>query len=112
MALKDPKIRRVCPFAAQTCTKKVGCDVFARAMVRVDNADDKLRALNCVRRGVHLFADEVKAGEMHVYLHSDEKRERYARGVRTQLHTTRRRGLQSPLPEPFGAAAAAAGVGE
>ncbi len=102
MATKDPKIRRVCPFAAQTCTKKVGCDVFDRALVRVDNADDKLRALNCSRRGVHLFADEVKAGELKPYEHSDQDRERYARGVRSQIHTTRRRSLQAPLPEPFG----------
>ena len=110
MAPKDTWIKKVCPFAAQTCTKKVGCDVFDKAVVRVDNADDRLRALNCGRRGMHLFADEVTTKVLKPREHTDKDRERYARGVRSQLHTIRRRNLQAPLPTPFGAAAASGGV--
>lgn len=97
MVAKDLRIKRVCPFAAQSCTRKVGCGIFTEAVVHPDNLDEKLRALNCNERGVHLFADEVKAKELRPFVHTQLDRDRYARTVRLQLHGRRRSELQLPM---------------
>lgn len=76
MSDERPKVGRVCYYARQQCQVAEGCPTIGVASMGDRPGELTYRALQCERRGVQLYPDELETGRINAAAHPPALRER------------------------------------